>query len=87
MKKYISYLLTLAIVIPALVSCSVQLEDIFPSQQRRVVHFSSANQDTRTGLTVGEELVVYDWRKTDIDHVHLFEMDANGQTAYGEPSK
>ena len=87
MKKYISYLLTLAIVIPALVSCSVQLEDIFPSQQRRVVHFSSANQDTRTGLTVGEELVVYDWRKTDIDHVHLFEMDANGQTAYGETIK
>lgn len=87
MKKYISYLLTLAIVIPALVSCSVQLEDIFPSQQRRVVHFSSANQETRTGLTVGEELVVYDWRKTDIDHVHLFEMDANGQTAYGETIK
>ena len=87
MNKYISYLLTLALAIPALASCSVQMEDIIPSQQKRTVHFSSVNQETRTGLTVGEELVVYDWRKTDIDHVHLFEMDANGQTAYGETIK
>ncbi len=87
MKKYISYLLTLALVIPTLASCSVQMEDIIPSQQKRTVHFSSVNQETRTGLTVGDELVVYDWRKTDIDHVHLFEMDANGQTAYGETIK
>ena len=87
MNKFISYLLTLALVIPTLASCSVQMEDIIPSQQKRTVHFSSVNQETRTGLTVGEDLVVYDWRKTDIDHVHLFEMDANGQTAYGETIK
>ena len=84
MKKYISYLLTLALVIPALVSCTEQLQENNPRYPKHTVYFSTSDQATKTGLTVGEEMVVFDWRKTDLKNIHLFEMDANGQTAYGE---
>ena len=84
MKTPISCLLTLALAIPAIVSCANQLRETDPVLPKRTVHFSSATQETRTGLTVGDEMVVYDWNKTDPENVHLFEMDADGQSVYGE---
>ena len=84
MKRRITYLSILALAVQAFASCTVQLQDINPDIPKHVVHFSSANQETRTGLTVGEEMVFYDWNKTDLDHVHLFELDANDQSVHGK---
>ena len=84
MKKHISYLLTLALTIPALFSCTEQLQETSSRQSKHTVYFSSASQTTKTGLSAGEDMVVYDWRKTSLESIHLFELKSNGQVSYGE---
>ncbi len=85
MKKYISYLLTLALLVPTLVSCTEQLEEIRAKKNTHTVYFSTSGQATKTGLSIDEEngIVNPDWRQTDVENVHFFEMEtAGGDAAY-----
>ena len=84
MKKYISYLLTLALLVPAFVSCTEELKDNSPRKSHKhTVYFSSVDQTTKTGLSIEDNMAVPDWKKTDPQNVHFFEMDANKEAAYG----
>ncbi len=83
MKKYISYLLTLALLVPTLVSCTEQLEEIRAKKNTHTVYFSTSSQTTKTGLTIDGNMVNPDWRQTDVENVHFFEMEtAGGDAAY-----
>ena len=84
MKKYISYLLTFALLVPAFVSCTEELQDNSPRRSHKhTVYFSAVDQVTKTGLSIDGTTVNPDWRKTDNNNVHFFEMDANANAAYG----
>ena len=84
MKKYISYLLTLALLVPAFVSCTEELKDNSPRKSHKhTVYFSSVDQTTKTGLSIEDNMAVPDWKKADPQNVHFFEMDANKEAAYG----
>ena len=84
MKKYISYLLTLALLIPAFVSCTEQLEDLRSKNQKtHTVYFSTTDQATKTGLTIEDNMVKPYWQKTDLENIHFFEIDANNAAAPG----
>ncbi len=84
MKKHISYLLTLALLVPAFVSCTEELKDNSPRKSHKhTVYFSSVDQTTKTGLSIEDNMAVPDWKKTDPQNVHFFEMDANKEAAYG----
>lgn len=84
MKKYISYLLTLALLVPAFVSCTEQLEDLRSKNQKtHTVYFSTTDQATKTGLTIEDNMVKPDWRGTDLENIHFFEIDATNAAAPG----
>ena len=84
MKKYISYLLTLALLVPAFVSCTEQLEDLRTKNQKtHTVYFSTTDRATKTGLSIDGNMVKPDWRKTDVNNIHFFEIDANNAAAPG----
>ncbi|MBR5055836.1 MAG: hypothetical protein IKX03_01435, partial [Bacteroidales bacterium] len=85
MKRYISCLLTLALLVPAFVSCTEQLEDTrTPEKKLRTVYFSTSSPDTKTGLSIEDNMVIPDWKGTELDDVHFFEIPANGGDAlYG----
>ena len=84
MKKYISYLLTLALLVPAFVSCTEQLEDLRSKNQKtHTVYFSTTDQATKTGLTIEDNMVKPYWQKTDLENIHFFEIDANNAAAPG----
>ena len=83
MKKYISYLLTLALIVPAFVSCTQERDFLSRKQKTHTVHFATTEPATRTGLTIEDNMVKPDWRKTDNENVHFFEIDANNDVAYG----
>ena len=88
MKKYISYLLTLALLVPTLVSCTEQLEEIRAKKNTHTVYFSTSSQTTKTGLTIDGNMVNPDWRQTDVENVHFFEMEtAGGDAAYAVATK
>ena len=86
MKRYISCLLTLALLVPAFVSCTEQLEDTrVPEKHLRTVYFSTSSPETKTGLSIEDNMVIPDWRGTELDDVHFFEIPASGGEAlYGE---
>ena len=86
MKRYISYLLSLALLVPAFVSCTEQLEDTrTPEKKLRMVYFSSSTPNTKTGLSIEDNMVIPDWEGTELDDIHFFEMPAaGGEALYGE---
>jgi len=83
MKKYISYLLTLALLVPAFVSCTQERDFLSKKQKTHTVHFATSEPATRTGLSIEENMVKPDWRKTKGANVHFFEIDVNNDVAYG----
>ena len=87
MKKYISRLLSLAVLVPVLVSCMEQLQDMRQPSQKRTVYFSSGDPTTKTGLTIDGSTVIPDWEETLKDDVHLFEMDGTTEALMGETSE
>jgi hypothetical protein len=88
MKKYLFRFLTLALIVPALASCAGQLEDNLPLAKKHTVYFSTVvgGQATRTGLTIDGNNVVPDWRFTDPEDVHVFEMDGTANAHLGTAS-
>jgi Bacterial Ig-like domain (group 2). len=84
MKKYFTRLLTLAVIAPALVSCAEQLPDFGPQAKKHTVYFSTAEEATRTGLSIDDGIVTPDWRDTDVDDVHVFEMDGTHDGVMGQ---
>ena len=87
MKKYLFRLLTLAVIVPALASCAGQLEDNLSQAKKHTVYFSTVvdGQATRTGLTIADGIVTPDWRETNPEDIHVFEI--NGSNAHlGEAS-
>ena len=85
MKRYISCLLTLALFIPALVSCTRELQDDHSQNNTHLVYFYTSNPETRTGLTIDEGWVYPDWRETKEANLHFFEIPENGgDPTYGE---
>lgn len=83
MKKYISYLLTLALLVPAFVSCTQERDFLSRKQKTHTVHFATTEPATRTGLTIEGNMVKPDWRKTDLENIHFFEIDATNAAAPG----
>lgn len=83
MKKYISYLLTLALIVPAFVSCTQERDFLSRKQKTHTVHFATTEPATRTGLTIEDNMVKPDWRKTDLENIHFFEIDATNAAAPG----
>lgn len=83
MKKYISYLLTLALLVPAFVSCTQERDFLSRKQKTHTVHFATSEPATRTGLSIEENMVKPDWRKTDLEIIHFFEIDATNAAAPG----
>ena len=83
MKKYISYLLTLALIVPAFVSCTQERDFLSRKQKTHTVHFATSEPATRTGLSIEENMVKPDWRKTDLEIIHFFEIDATNAAAPG----
>lgn len=84
MKKYITYLLATALVGSAFVSCSKQIQEGEMRHPTHKVHFSASDVETRTGLSIDGTTVTPDWKKTALENIHLFEIDATEATAYGE---
>lgn len=83
MKKYISYLLTLALLVPAFVSCTQERDFLSKKQKTHTVFFATAETATRTGLTIEDNMVKPDWRGTDLENIHFFEIDATNAAAPG----
>lgn len=83
MKKYISYLLTLALLVPAFVSCTQERDFLSRKQKTHTVHFATTEPATRTGLTIENNMVKPDWRGTDLENIHFFEIDATNAAAPG----
>ena len=83
MKKYISYLLASALMVPGIVSCNRLQEEEIPARTHRV-HFSATQAETRTGLSIEGKTVTPDWNKTAVENIHLFEIDGQSAVAYGE---
>ena len=87
MKKYLSRLLTLAVIVPALVSCMEQLQDNRTQAKKHTVYFSTVVEHaTKTGLTVADGTVTPDWRVTDPEDVHFFEMNGTSSAHMGVAS-
>ena len=84
MKKYITYLLAIALVGSAFVSCTERLQEGEMRISTHKVHFSASDAETRTGLSIDGTTVTPDWNKTALESIHLFEIDANDAIAYGE---
>ena len=82
MKKIFSYLFILALGLSASVSCTEEIQGN-RLESGHTVFFSTADQSTRTGLSIEDNYVIPDWRKTDPKNVHLFELGSN-QTVVGE---
>ena len=74
MNKYITRLLTLALVAPALVSCMEQIEETRPQDQKHTVNFSAVKDATKTGLSIDGTAVNPNWKGTVKDDVHLYEI-------------
>lgn len=89
MKKYFTRLLTLAVIAPALVSCAEQLPDFGPQAKKHTVYFSTAEEATRTGLSIDEDegIVTPDWRGTTKNDVYVFEMDGTQTGIMGETTE
>lgn len=50
----------------------------------RTVYFSTSSPDTKTGLSIEDNMVIPDWKGTELDDVHFFEIPATGGDAlYG----
>ena len=84
MKKYITYLLATALVGTAFVSCTERLQEGEMPISTHKVFFSTSDVATRTGLSIDGTTVTPDWNKTELTSIHLFEIDANDASAYGE---
>lgn len=84
MKKLITRLLALAVIAPSLVSCMEQLPDFRDQAKKHTVYFSTASDATRTGLSIADGIVTPDWRKTELDDIHVFEMDGTGTGLMGK---
>ncbi len=81
MKKYLSHILTMALIAPALVSCSERVEEVSPESLKHTVSFSTADEPaTKTGLAIEGSTIVPNWKQTSKDDVHLFEIDATSKT-------
>ena len=88
MKNYLSRLLTLAVIVPTLVSCMEQLQDNRTQAKKHTVYFSTVvdGQATKTGLSIENGIVTPDWRVTDPEDVHFFEMDGTRNAHLGVAS-
>lgn len=81
MKKYLSHILTMALIAPALVSCTERVEEVSPESLKHTVSFATADEAaTKTGLAIEGSTIVPNWKQTSKDDVHLFEIDATSKT-------
>lgn len=87
MNNNIKYFILGLAVLCGLTACNKQLaeESQAPVNTHRV-YFSTATAETRTGITIEEDIMTPDWRKTQAGNVHLFEMGSRGY-AEGEDVK
>ena len=79
MNNNIKYFILGLAVLGGLTACNKQLaeESQAPVNTHRV-YFSTATAETRTGITIEEDFMTPDWRKTQAGNVHLFEMGSRG---------
>lgn len=79
MNHNIKYLILGLAVLGGLTACNKQLieEPQAPVNTHRV-YFSSSTAQTKTGITIAEGTMTPDWRATNADNVHLFEIGSNG---------
>ncbi len=79
MNHNIKYLILGLAVLGGLTACNKQLieEPQAPVNTHRV-YFSSSTAQTKTGITVEDDLMTPDWRETQAGNVHLFEIGSKG---------
>lgn len=71
----------MALIAPALVSCTERVEEVSPESLKHTVSFATADEAaTKTGLAIDGTNVVPNWKETSKDDVHLFEIDATSKT-------
>ena len=79
MKRFLSYLLTLAVFAPVVVACTQEMQDTTPPAQKHTVYFTAVDDATRTGLSLDGTTVNPNWIGTVKDDVHLFEMNGDSK--------
>ncbi|MBO6237787.1 MAG: hypothetical protein J6N50_03250, partial [Bacteroidales bacterium] len=78
MNHTIKYLILGLAVLGGLSACTHQLLEEPQARNAHRVHFAAGTAQTKTGITVEDDLMTPDWRKTDATNVHLFEIGNAG---------